>query len=958
MARQHVADDADAESAGNDAEPASPQHRSGQQTWPYDAFISYSHADARNLAAATKIETDLEHLPLPKTIRRQLGRRHLNVFRDVSDLTGSRLAPSLERHLAESRTLLVLCSPAARASEYVDLEIRRFAALRDRSEIFPILIDGTLNHDPKSDPSQWALPDALADMLGGTPFVPDMRQAWTIERRREKLAQGSPWIQVASNVLGVRTDDLTARITRSERRRLTTLVSIVIAVILALSSALAVAVVMAILQHRARVDAENNAHLAISRSLVAQSRSIGDRDPDLAKQLLAVASRYGDGDLVRAALLDSVRLPDVVPVVGLPRAARISPNGAVMAVASDSGTAVVDLNSRRRIGDVPGVAGYTGALAISPDGRRVATGGRNGDIQVIHLSDDDRSIAGVETRRIVDSGGDPLNAAGIIDRVVFDATGQNLLVVNHHAEVIRVDLRRGLADAPLQLSWSPPDADSAFALSEDGRTAASLSAGRVTLLGSDGVTLVPRGSLDTPNATGISLSDSGHKLLVTVGTTATLWDVSSPSDPVRQGALVEAGFRIENAAFSPDERAAVVTNRSADSRLWDLRDPTQPVAGDALPGASTSFARGAFSPTGDRVLTFANGTRPRDDGVTADERGAVRIWPVRGSRRMGLPGERLVPGAHPRFSPDSRRLLTGTNLPRVADLDNGHQTELAQLAIAASAQTGAAFLDADEIVAVHPPAVYSLDSRSTVTSRTNLWSEFTSVIPVPHSHDVLAYSATDGARLWPRVGDDRLFVAGDVVAGGKVDCAGFSPGAAYLALCVDGRARIYGGNGGESIGTIDLPATTVAFIDDRTVAVGTRTGEIATYRISTSSVDPVWTRTRTASKVLQLSAAEAGGMLASIDQDGRLTIWSGSTSDNPFEMATVDTTGTEFAAPIALSPDGTHVALSGAAQDTTHLFDIGPDGILQRICVWTRPISIAEWHEYVPGEDFKKPCQR
>jgi hypothetical protein len=53
----------------------------------YDAFISYSR---RDLDASDKIEPDLESFPLPREIRKRLGRRNLNVFRDISDMTGNR----------------------------------------------------------------------------------------------------------------------------------------------------------------------------------------------------------------------------------------------------------------------------------------------------------------------------------------------------------------------------------------------------------------------------------------------------------------------------------------------------------------------------------------------------------------------------------------------------------------------------------------------------------------------------------------------------------------------------------------------------------------------------------------------------------------------------------------------------------------------------------------------------
>ena len=74
----------------------------------YDAFISYSRV---NLAAAGKIETDLEKFPLPRDIRKGLRRRRLNVFRDVSDITGNVLDSALDAKLEQSRTLIVLCSP-------------------------------------------------------------------------------------------------------------------------------------------------------------------------------------------------------------------------------------------------------------------------------------------------------------------------------------------------------------------------------------------------------------------------------------------------------------------------------------------------------------------------------------------------------------------------------------------------------------------------------------------------------------------------------------------------------------------------------------------------------------------------------------------------------------------------------------------------------------------------------
>ena len=205
----------------------------GQKGWTpdgflYDTFISYSRD---NLDVADKIERELQTFPLPREIRRRLGRRHLNVFRDVNDLTGNRLDPALEHNLEQSRTLVVLCSPAARGSRYVSMEINRFAQLRDAEKIVPVLIAGGPNNDPGVDPAEWAFPDALGDVLGSHPLAADLRQAWSTKDRKAKLAAGSPWVQLVAGIVGATTDDLTDRIAKAERRRLQSIVGILVAVL-------------------------------------------------------------------------------------------------------------------------------------------------------------------------------------------------------------------------------------------------------------------------------------------------------------------------------------------------------------------------------------------------------------------------------------------------------------------------------------------------------------------------------------------------------------------------------------------------------------------------------------------------------------------------------------------------------------------------------------------------------
>ena len=218
--------------------PAQPSgHGVAQEEWTpdgflYDAFISYSRS---NLDAADKIERDLEMFLLPRDIRKRLGRRHLNVFRDKSDLTGNRLDPALEQNLEQSRTLVVLCSPAARRSDWVSMEINRFAQLRDAAQIVPALVTGEPNNDPGVEEAEWAFPDALSEVLGSQPLAVDLRLDWNIAGRKAKLARGSPWVQLVAGIVGATTDDLTDRIAKQERRRLQSIVAILVVVLVVVS---------------------------------------------------------------------------------------------------------------------------------------------------------------------------------------------------------------------------------------------------------------------------------------------------------------------------------------------------------------------------------------------------------------------------------------------------------------------------------------------------------------------------------------------------------------------------------------------------------------------------------------------------------------------------------------------------------------------------------------------------
>ena len=126
----------------------------------YAAFISHASADRR---WAERVQRSLERFVVPKPLQKRetsagvLGRRIGKVFRDRSDLAAATSLPdALERGLLDSRAILVICSPAAVASPWVNQEIATFKARKPGSPVLALIVSG----EP-GDPENECFPEAL-----------------------------------------------------------------------------------------------------------------------------------------------------------------------------------------------------------------------------------------------------------------------------------------------------------------------------------------------------------------------------------------------------------------------------------------------------------------------------------------------------------------------------------------------------------------------------------------------------------------------------------------------------------------------------------------------------------------------------------------------------------------------------------------------------------------------------
>jgi hypothetical protein len=104
----------------------------------FDAFISYSHEDVK---LAEKISRRIRTYRPPRALK--LPARKLLVFRDVERLTTTPdLSGALIEKIDASKQLILLASPSAAKSDYVEKELKEFIARRGKDRLLLVLCSG------------------------------------------------------------------------------------------------------------------------------------------------------------------------------------------------------------------------------------------------------------------------------------------------------------------------------------------------------------------------------------------------------------------------------------------------------------------------------------------------------------------------------------------------------------------------------------------------------------------------------------------------------------------------------------------------------------------------------------------------------------------------------------------------------------------------------------------------
>lgn len=239
----------------------------------YFAFISYKEDD---YDMAKWLQHKLEHYHLPSFIRKDnpaLPSRIKPIFEYKSEMAGGYLKPAIEKALAESKYLIVICSPNAPKSKWVADEVQKFIDSGKTDYIIPFVISGEAY---SNNPEKECFPEPLKNLKE------PLRGISINELGRDAAA-----IKVVAQMFEVKFDMLWKRYEREQRKKLYQIIA-------GIASLAILAIIIAWWMH------EKNVTLEYSNRKVLENQG-----RFVAKQMESVID---DGDLYTAFLVGTEML--------------------------------------------------------------------------------------------------------------------------------------------------------------------------------------------------------------------------------------------------------------------------------------------------------------------------------------------------------------------------------------------------------------------------------------------------------------------------------------------------------------------------------------------------------------------------------------------------------------------------------------------------------------------------
>jgi tetratricopeptide (TPR) repeat protein len=192
----------------------------------YMAFLSYSHQDA---AIADWLHETLEEFKVPPQLIGRLTdqgpvpKKLAPIFRDRQELAAAAdLSDEIEEAIAASRFLIILCSPAAARSRWINEEISNFKRIHREDRILAAIVDGEpFASDIPGREHEECFPEALRyhfDSRGR--LTKQQAEPIAADLREHGDGRKMGMLKIAAGMLGVGLDDLAQREAQRRHRRL------------------------------------------------------------------------------------------------------------------------------------------------------------------------------------------------------------------------------------------------------------------------------------------------------------------------------------------------------------------------------------------------------------------------------------------------------------------------------------------------------------------------------------------------------------------------------------------------------------------------------------------------------------------------------------------------------------------------------------------------------------------
>ncbi len=928
----------------------------------YDVFISYSHAWDREVARA--LQSQLHRFAKP-----WYRPRSLRVFRDETDLSATPgLWQEIERALSKADWLVVMASPRAAASPWVRKEIQWWLDHRSPDHLLIAWTDGRLVWDNSSGTFDWSNTDALPHEVMANVFTDQPR--WVDLRWLHNPGQlngANPrLLECAAEFVAPFTGKSKAELIGEHVRQHRRTVRWVQSTMAVLITLLLIAVLGGVTAYTQRNTALEQTLSAQSRRLVAEALSIRDTQPGLARQLLVHAYRMSPTTQAVGALLGSASIPRVIKATGYSRTMAYSSQGDVLAVVTEHGVKLYGSANLEVLASLGGPDGHTHAVALSRDGKLLATGEADGDVRLF-------DITSIHRPRLL---GSVSTGTGALQGLLFSPHAP--LLVYSTADSTAGVLDVGDTARPTPTSTVPSfsggflSATTGLAISLDGAvlaTTAEDDSVRVWSLLESG-RLTPLAKVSGP-VHDMALSPDGYMLAVGEGDgTVRLWDVAGPARSVERARLHVQSGSPQAMTFSAQGTTMAIGGADGTIRLWDVSDPLRPQSGALLTGHSSEVSHVAFSPDGHTLASVGSDGAPLAADGSHTLNGTVRLWPVSGAERSSHFTTLLAGGTDntPSFSGDSRLLAAGhpTSIWEVGD--HGHRRVGGVRTFNQGGQA-VSFSPQDRLLATGVPAIlwdvnHPARPRNLTPGTTQ--SGGAQAVGFSPTRPVLA-TAQDTVQLWDISRRDRPVLISTLSRAdtssqalafrndGRI-LAALDPQGAVVLWDVDHptrpavRSRIKPPKG-------ETRYRSLAFnTDGRTLLVGDSTGAVTVWNVAgVSSPRRGRVSEHHTSAVTGLAFHPGKPIAASAGENGSISLWGVSAPAGLVGIATLgEAAGRYRPTAVSFSPNGRWLAASDASG--VRLWNVDEASILRRLCADSSRITPDQWAQYLPEYAYDPPC--